>query len=53
MLTIMLGSSLATVKKEGRNQAKFLTSEFIVQLKETNNKLKYDTHQVDGPMEEN
>lgn len=46
MLTIMLGSSLATGKKEGKNQAKSLTSEFIVQLKETNNKFKYDTHQV-------
>lgn len=42
----MLGSSLATGKKEGKNQAKSLTSEFIVQLKEINNKFKYDTHQV-------
>lgn len=46
MLTTMLGSSLATGNKEGTNQTKSLTSEFIVQLEETNNKLKYDTHQA-------
>lgn len=38
----MLGSSLGTGNKEETNQAKSLTSEFIVQLEEMNNKFKYD-----------
>lgn len=53
MLTTMLGSSLGTGNKEGINQAKFLTSEFIIQLEETNYTFKYDRSGGDSAMEKN
>lgn len=53
MLTTMLSSSLGTRNKEGTHQAKSLTSEFIVQLEETNDKFKYDRSGGNSAVEKN